>query len=369
MENKKDYITRPYQFGDEEQIVQLFKLVFKDWPKHDIQGTAADHWRWKFLDLPDKHNRIIVAEHDGKIIGISSGLSLKIKIGEKTFIGQKGADAAVHPDYRGMGVFSSIDKIKHKMLADIGYNISYSVTSNPILIERSKRRNIERPFPHPIIYLVRIQDIDKHLKYYEYDRADTVLKYGYIGAKILSRLEPKKTIKKLSEFEVNEVTSFGLEINKFWEQLKTGYDFIVEKTMEYLNWRYCDPRGGFYKILLARDDDRVIGYIVYKVNRFREEYPRGNIMETLALPDRGDVIEALIKEVVARFDLMDVNIVHAQIIKGHPYAAMLKRHGFVDSRVKPYLTYRPVALGEELDRFVNASPTRLNYQYGESDRA
>jgi uncharacterized protein YfkK (UPF0435 family) len=367
LQKKKDYISRSYQFGDEEQIVRLLKLVFKDWPKYHIKGTAVDHWIWKFIDLPTKYNKIVVAEHDDMIIGLCSGISYKIKIGEKTFIGQKGADAAVHPDYRGMGVFSRIDKLKHKMLRDIGYNISYSVTSNPILIERSKKRNIERPFPHPILYLVRIPDIDKHLKYNEYDRPDTVLKYGYLCTRILNRLEPKKIIKKQSEFKVSEVAAFGVEINKFWEEVKTGYDFIVEKTMDYLNWRYCDPRGGFYKILLAEDNDNVIGYIVYKVNRFREEYPRGNIMEALALPDREDVIEALVQEVIARFDLLNVNIVHAQIIKGHPYQAILKRHGFVDSRVKPYLTYRPVALGEELEKFVKASPERLNYQYGESD--
>ena len=156
-------------------------------------------------------------------------------------------------------------------------------------------------------------------------------------------------------------------INSFWENIRDVYNFIIEKNMDYLNWRYCDPRGGFYKILLAEDNDKVIGYIVYKVNRFREEYHRGNIMEALALPDREDAIEALVQEVITRFDLLNVNIVHAQIIKGHSYQAILKRHGFVDSRVKPYLTYRPVALGEELEKFVNASPERLNYQYGESD--
>jgi hypothetical protein len=149
--------------------------------------------------------------------------------------------------------------------------------------------------------------------------------------------------------------------------VKEGYVFIVEKTMDYLNWRYCDPRGGFYKALLARDEGQVLGYIVYKMNRYREEYPVGNIMEVLALPDRNDVVDTLISVVVDRFDSLGVNIVHAQIVKGHPYEAWLKRHGFVDSRIKPFLWYRPVFLGDELEKFVNASPDRLHYQYGESD--
>jgi hypothetical protein len=193
------------------------------------------------------------------------------------------------------------------------------------------------------------------------------LKYGYLGAKALSKLEPKKIIKKQSEFKIIEITRFGVEINRFWEEVKEGYDFIVEKTMDYLNWRYCDPRGGIYKVLLAKDESQVIGFIVYKINRYREDYPVGFIMEVLALPDRRDVVDALIKNVVSRFDSMGVNIVHAQIIKGHPYEALLKSYGFVDVRKKSYLNYSPVALGDELERFANASPHRLNYQYGESD--
>jgi predicted N-acetyltransferase YhbS len=367
METKKNYVTRPYRPGDEEQIVQLLKRVFHDWPIYDFQGTAIDHWRWKYSDFPINHNMTIVAESDGKIIGTQHGIFLRIKIGNKRFISRKGADAAVHPDYRRMGVYRSIVRLIQKMLEDCDYHISYWLTSNPILLKMKWEGSEARPFPHPIVYLVRIHDIDKHLQHNENDRPNFVLKYGYFGAKALSKLEPQKTIKEHSEFKITDITRFGVEINRFWEQVKDGYDFMVEKTMDYLNWRYCDPRGGVYKVLLAKDEGQVIGFIVSKVNRYREEYPVGYIMEVLALPDRSDVVFALIENVVTRFDSMGVNVVHAQIVKGHPYEALLKRHGFVDARKKSFLSYSPVALGDELGRFANASPHRLHYQYGESD--
>jgi hypothetical protein len=193
------------------------------------------------------------------------------------------------------------------------------------------------------------------------------LKAGYLGAKALSKLESKKTIKEQSRFEITDISKFSVEINEFWENVKDDYDFIVEKTMDYLNWRYCDPRGGNYKTLLARDESQILGYIVYKLNRYREDYPIGYIMEVLALPGRMYVVDALIGVVVDRFDSMSVNVVHAQIVKGHPYESLLKRHSFVDSRIKPLLVYRAVDLGDELEKFMNAPPIRLHYQYGESD--
>jgi hypothetical protein len=371
LENQKNYICRPYSLGDEGQIVELLKLVFGGWPKSDFKGTSVDHWRWKYSGSPLKHSNTVVAESSGKIVGVNHGILLKIKIGNKTIIGQKGADVAVHPDFRRMGVFNNVLSLKNKLLEEHGYNFLYWLSSNPILINRVKRRIREgrntSQFPHPIIYLIRIQDIDKHLQYNEYDKPDVVLKYGFLGAKILSRLELKRRIKKQSEFQVSEIAKFGVEINKFWEQVKTGYEFIVEKTMDYLNWRYCDPRGGFYKVLVAKDKRGIVGYIVYKVSKHLEEYPVGYIMEVLTLPDRVDVVEALIGNVVKRFFSMGVNVVHAQIVKGHPYEAYFKHYDFVDSRVKPFLWYRPVSLDINLKQFVNATPDRLNYQYGESD--
>jgi hypothetical protein len=369
MDTKEHYITRPYRLGDEEQIVQLLELVFDGWPKHDLQATAVDHWRWKYLDFPLKNNITIVSESNDKIIGATHGIFLRIKVGKKRFISQKGADAAVHSEYRRKGVYRNIVRLKQKMLEKCEYHIAYWLTSNPILLKMKWEGSEARPFPHPLVYLVRIQDIDKHLQHNEYDRPDIVLKVGYIGAKALSTMEPKRTIKKQSEFNITEITKFGFEINGLWDKVKDNYDFIVEKTMDYLNWRYCDPRGGNYKTLLARDENQILGYIVYKINRYRKEYPIGNIMEVLALPNRSDVVDSLIDVVVKRFDSTSVNIVHAQIIKGHPYEALLKRHGFVNARKKSYLNYSPVALGDELKRFTNAPPDRLNYQYGESDRA
>jgi hypothetical protein len=60
-------------------------------------------------------------------------------------------------------------------------------------------------------------------------------------------------------------------------------------------------------------------------------------MELMALPGRLDVVDELLKQVVAYFDLQGVNIVNILASEGHSYQRTLNRNGFLNSRVEPYV--------------------------------
>jgi len=55
-------------------------------------------------------------------------------------------------------------------------------------------------------------------------------------------------------FTVSEISRFDDRINLFWNQIKDNYIFITEKTRDYLNWRYCDKRGGNYIVKIVEKD-------------------------------------------------------------------------------------------------------------------
>ena len=52
-----------------------------------------------------------------------------------------------------------------------------------------------------------------------------------------------------------------------WDDVKDGYNFILEKTSGYLNWRYLDPRGGEHVAFQAVDDSKALGVIVIQISR------------------------------------------------------------------------------------------------------
>jgi hypothetical protein len=168
-------------------------------------------------------------------------------------------------------------------------------------------------------------------------------------------------------FSIKKVSSFDDRIDVFWEEVKGSYDFIVEKSREYLNWRYCDIRGGDYKVYLAEELSSILGYIVLRINKIDPLHQVGYIMEVLALRDREDVAMELFGKAMKYFQSNNVNAVYFSVISGHPYERIARKHGFLDSRRKPHLAYRDYNKLEEINVFQEASPDRLHYQFGEFD--
>jgi len=158
-------IIRFYKPGDEEQIIQLLDLVFHGWPHYDIPCPSINHWIWKFKENPTKKYNIAVAEFEKNIVACDHGFYTKIKLGQNTQLCRQGVDAAVHPNYRGRGLWTKTDKLKTE--SDVLNNVTlvYSVSTNPIFIKRNARIQKDQPhFPSPVTRLIRIKDVDLLLR-------------------------------------------------------------------------------------------------------------------------------------------------------------------------------------------------------------
>ena len=379
LDNKEiEYTIRLYESGDEESIVKLLIKVFGQFPRFDIECSPVDHWRWKFIDNPANVRAHAldmlphaVAIHEGEVIGVTHGMYFYNKVGEALCLCHKGVDVAVDDNFRGMGIYTKITDLKHTVNKKLGDNFTYSLTANPIIINRTR---VEENFifPRPIKYLIKIGDVEKHFKN-AVDEKDPwkkmFLKMGVYGLKTLNKLTNSwAKASQLKDVTFKEVTKFDDRINIFYEKVKPHYYFIVEKTAEYLNWRYCDKRGGNFKTWIAEEAGEIVGFMVLRVNRINPDYPLGYVIDLLALDGRLDIVESFVSFAVGWFDGLSVNVVHTQLIGNHVYEGILGKYGFLDSRVKPHLTYRPWNISaKDLELFRGASPSELHYPYGEGD--
>ena len=159
-------------------------------------------------------------------------------------------DTAVHPDFRGGGVYSKIRAYELEVEPNFTppLDLIYYSSGNPIIIKKEERIGYRR-FPRPIVYLVRILDINKHLEKHDMPRK-SLLKYGYNVSRILQSIQSSHKIAKVveSKMRIIDINAFDGRIESFWDKVKDDYSFITERSRKYLNWRYCDPRGGKYII-------------------------------------------------------------------------------------------------------------------------
>jgi hypothetical protein len=274
-----------------------------------------------------------------------------------------------------MGVNTSIAELRDEKISEMGAIINMNMTSNPIIIDRNKRRSEHEKmpeFPKPVKQLVKIEEIERYLKYWSKDKELRLFSIfiGYRVLKFLNTLRHLFFNKSNSEadFTIEEISNFDPRIEVFWEKIKDDYDFIDEQSSEYLNWRFCDPRGGNYKIYMATDkNENILGYLILRVNRLDPEHPIGYIVEVLSFRERVDVVNSLVKLAINFFKNESVDAIYYTIVGDHPYQKIMESHGFVDSRRELYVYYRVHTDNENVKRFVSAKPHRLNYQFGEFD--
>lgn len=353
--------------GDEQGIVDLLEKAFNGWPSHEPGCPPLDHWRWKYRDDDIRTRLICVALHEDEIVGVKHAVPLKVKLLDETRPCGIGSDVAVHRKMRATGIRNKITAPMDRMKKEYGLQYIYSITSNPVAIKiLSKTQSL---FPVTLTNLTRIKDIDHQLQAMPMKNA-WLMKQGYRGTKLLNTirnlaLKPEKTDE---ETQVRDVTCFDERINEFYEAAKDHYDFIVERSMEYLNWRHCDPRAGDFTVKQAEDTEgNIQGYTILATTRSKTDYPVGCVVDMMTLPDRYDVADLLLQEATDFFDGQDVNIAISLIVQDTPYMKIYQKHGFLNSRIQPKMFYYPLTDKDEFKKLRNTPPRRIHFSYGDVD--
>lgn len=362
-----NYAIRPYQEGDEEQIVKLLCLGIEGWPRFDLECSPLEHWKWKYLDNPTGKSSIYVAVSEDEIVGVNHVIPHRIKVFDEIFYGIYAADIVVHPDFRGRGVSTDLRKINIDNALKKGFKYSYHVTSNPFLIKSFEK--IRPRFPHKICNLVKIRDIDKQLEAMPVKRP-ILMMWGYKGAALLNYLRniiSKVNARMNPDVQIRRIYRFEKRFDKFCAAIMSQHDYILERSTDFLNWRYCDQRAGDFVVNVAEEGDEIVGFLALRINRYRPDYPIGAIVDLLVLSERADVFYRLISDALEFFKKDDVNVINCQVVKNHPCEKALRIHGFVDSRIPLQIFCNPFDMMQQFSKIRNIAPTRVYYSYGDID--
>lgn len=363
---QKEIVFRPYQAGDEEGIVKLLDLVFDGWPNFDLSCSPLDHWRWKYRGGPVKADDIIVCLNEGGIIGCKHSIPLNIKVGDEILFGTIGSDLTVHPDFRNLGISKKIRDMNRELKEKMGYKFSYFVTSNPILIKSYSESR--PPFPHKITNYVRIRDINLQMRMMPVPNP-LLMKLAFRALKTSNDLRNalKKHYRSGMAANVSMIGGFDDRADEFWERVSTRYNFIVERRRDYLNWRYCHPHAGDFIVRQAENDGQIVGYSVLLTNKRLNNYPIGYIVDLLTAPDNLSVADVLVADAVKRFDVQGVNIINTLAVEGHPHERVLKKYGFLDSRIDLKVFLASYVTEEALKRLKASPPQSIHFSYGDID--
>ncbi|MCW3974767.1 MAG: hypothetical protein NWE86_00800 [Candidatus Bathyarchaeota archaeon] len=357
----KRYLIRKYLYGDDEEIVRLLNFILPGWG--DLK-----YWKWLHHDNVLKKNVISLSMIDKKIIGINLSIPLRIKIGERVLNSVCEVIGGIRPDHRRMGVYSKICKFRMELIKKKGIKFFYSYASNPIIIKQYLGNRDYFIFPRPIINYAWIKNIDLHLKKMSAKNA-WVKKAGFFALKTISNIRKATNHTKniTDRILISEINSFDTRINSFWEIVSKRYCFIQERSKDYLNWRYCDSRSGSYVIKQIEEGKNILGYIVLSIRTSKvKDYYIGTIVDLLTIPNRIDVVDALVADAINYFISKSINTIECLFAKNRQFANVLKKYGFIEVKHRAYLFCFQSGIDNEIKKIKSNLLDNVHFTYGDT---
>lgn len=136
----------------------------------------------------------------------------------------------------------------------------------------------------------------------------------------------------------------GEEFSALARAVSASYGVCVERSAEYLNWRYLGHFANRYELLTARRTDTLVAYAV-----FTQDADNAEIVDLFGVQEPA-VLTDVISGVVALLRQRDVMTVSAPVLTSHPHVALLGSLGFHAREACPVMVYpqsgqRVVGLG------------------------
>ena len=199
------------------------------------ESASAADFDWWYEANPVGERLLSLVLDDGRVAGASGMSYFRMRIGGEERTVAFALDAATHPDYRGQGLWSLLERHNEAESARAGAAAVLGFTNpvaGPILVGKLAWRDLAR---------LRLWARPLALRADESALRDD-------GGETLAR--------------------FDAEAEEVYLRARPAWSNHVVRTASYLNWRYADsPRP--YRILAERRDGRLEGWAVVTHRRFQ----------------------------------------------------------------------------------------------------
>jgi GNAT superfamily N-acetyltransferase len=246
-----EYIVRPFEEGDREPFLSLFKQTFT--------GVATDEWfDWRYVDNPYlDHVPIFVAERDGELAGARPYLAFEMQVDDDRHVALQTCDTMVHPDHRRQGLFTRMTERSVEFYATREPAFTFNV---PNALSRPGYLKLGWQVVGDLTTYYRVQhpramigDASGAMRYA--NSAATVASRGYLGARDrLLGIDRTVTVERY--FDVPVATLAAL--------YRTGPPDGIHAVRDerFYGWRFRNPNWSYETYVASRSDGPVAAAVV-----------------------------------------------------------------------------------------------------------
>lgn len=308
------YVVRPYEASDRDGYLELYDMVL---------GDRDDEWfRWKYEDNPyADHVPIVLATHDGDVVGAKPCFALELRAAERTVVGYQPADVVVHPDHRRRGLYSRTTERMKERYADREPALFFNFP-NEATLSGSLKHGWDVVEEVPTYYRIQrpaaILDANGGGRFTAILGATRSVVQGYLRARETFTRAPADVVVRRYD-DVPSETLVGL------------YERAIPRTLHahrdetFYEWRFDNPKWRYDAYVASRHGTPIAGVVTGSQLRDGARYTFLTDVVPLADVDgRADGLRAILARIRTERRDADVIAVSGRTIDSD----LLKRFGF-----------------------------------------
>jgi len=379
------------------EIIELLRVAFNGGPSWFAFGVPLeDHFEWKICDPPGGGGVSLTLDANGRLIGVGGSIHRIWVVRGRRALTRDGVDLARHPEWQGRGLTRSTGMARGQdWHPDLEFLFEYD--THPILRRQGEKRGT-RGIANETRQLVRVlrpfdavrAGVMARVKTARSVAAEERVALSHTRSVLLARTARDEGLHRRIGRRVAGFTDAASAFVRSWAQRRPAraaphlrlrtisrfdkrhesmlraaaapFDFIEERSVAFVNWRFCDPRAGRFVVRLAVEGDDALGYAATRLLN-----GRAYLADLLVVPGRDDVTDALVRDSVGIARRSGAREIEARLPRYHPYRDSLLRAGLVDRGHRAQEVIEPRAIDPRELAFLEDPRSLVHVTFADSD--
>jgi hypothetical protein len=246
---------------------ELFKLdtFFKRQFSGSYRYGTMGYFFWKIFLNPFREGFVNLIKNGNDIAATTSITPKSLVLNQKLVSVAEIGDTYTDSLFQGRGYFSTLVNESCVKAELMGIELVYGTPNNqslPAYLKKTKFKNITLFDIRSFNYLLRVD----HILLPKVGRLFADLIDSFFRLLVIAHsffLWYQSSGKEFSKIE--HLTDLPLDWDDFWNDCLGSWDFIFCRDVKSMSWRFfSNPEK--YSFLVVRSIDRIVGYVVYKIN-------------------------------------------------------------------------------------------------------
>lgn len=296
-----------------KQIPLLKEFVKKEYnEKHILLDDEFFEWQFKknpFNFYPEYAMKVI--ELNGKIMACNGIDPTPLKVFDKSLTAGIFLNLMVNEKCRGFGLGTQLIK-KSSEDFSVCYLTGYNL----------KTRSIYEKLGN----WTHMGVLKRFIKIFNSEKVERLIN---------KKVPPLKKDTEYNDGNLLVIKEFDENINKFWSKIKQKYPITINRSKDFLNWRYSFHPLLNYQIFLYRINSDIKGYIIVRIEECDYQdrhYKIGRIIDFIS-QDKYE--ENILKGIITILKKQNVDFMDFLFSGNFPVRSLLNQ-GFGESAKEPY---------------------------------